>query len=269
MPTDNPITQNDDALFYNEVCAYVRGEPDKVRRGTVGQEQAEIARRLFKECPAILNDKGRLADIAAIHYRESGAEAQVAFFAEMEKKHDGELFADLRDYVRGKRHKIRAGTIGEGWAKHAKELALDDPTILDDQPRLLAAARGFEPEPEPLESPEGWLIHRGKVNRDCISDAEYKRRMERRRAAAEMIDPATAELKWWYGETLDPYGDGLPLLPFFSRSAVNISRAHLAPRSGSILEIFLTRRERRSGSASKTQRARSCALLSTPMGNLG
>src|SRR6516164_3018430 len=47
----------------------------------------------------------------------------------------------------------------------------------------------------------------------CISKTEYDRRMEERRAAGLLIDPTTAEIKWWYAQTLDPYGDGLPLLP--------------------------------------------------------
>jgi hypothetical protein len=45
------------------------------------------------------------------------------------------------------------------------------------------------------------------------TNAEYKRRMEERRAAGLLIDPSTAEIRWWYGQILDPYGDGLPLLP--------------------------------------------------------
>jgi hypothetical protein len=213
--TYNTISQNNDDHFYTAVCAYVRGEGNGIVPGTVGEEQAEIAKRLLRDSPAILDGKDRLlAEIAAIHYRESGAEARVTAFAKMDREYDEKLFADLRAYVWGQPHNIRSGSIGEGYAKHAKDLAAKDPTILDDQPRLLAVLRGFESEPEPLEPATWWRIHRGRVNRDCISDAEYKRRMEERRAAAEIIDPTTAELKWWYGETLDPYGDGLPLLPF-------------------------------------------------------
>jgi hypothetical protein len=47
----------------------------------------------------------------------------------------------------------------------------------------------------------------------CISKTEYDRRMEERRAAGLLIDPSTAEIDWTYAQTLDPYGDGLPLLP--------------------------------------------------------
>jgi hypothetical protein len=28
-----------------------------------------------------------------------------------------------------------------------------------------------------------------------------------------LLDPSTAEIDWNYAQTLDPYGDGLPLLP--------------------------------------------------------
>jgi hypothetical protein len=53
----------------------------------------------------------------------------------------------------------------------------------------------------------------GRVNRDCISSAEYDRRMEERRAAGLLLDPSTAEIGWNYAQTLDPYSDRLPLLP--------------------------------------------------------
>jgi hypothetical protein len=131
--------------------------------------------------------------------------------------------------VCGQAHNFLSGTIGEGYAKHAKDLAAEDPTILDDQPRLLAVVRGFELEPEPLEPPKRWRIHRGRVNRDCASDAEYKRRMEERGAAAEIIDPTTAEFEWWYGDALDPYGDGLPLFPFEEQ----VGREYFARAPGS------------------------------------
>jgi hypothetical protein len=36
--------------------------------------------------------------------------------------------------------------------------------------------------------------------------------MEERRAAGLLLDPSTAEIDWNYAQTLDPYGDGLPLL---------------------------------------------------------
>src|SRR5215831_10824861 len=97
MLTYNSISQNNDDHFYIAVCAYVRGKPSGVVPGTVGEEQAEIAKQLFQDNPSILDDKDRLlAEIATIHYRESGIEAR----AEREKKDDDDLFADLVAYVR-------------------------------------------------------------------------------------------------------------------------------------------------------------------------
>jgi hypothetical protein len=215
MPTNNPISQNNDDYFYTAVCAYVRGEPNGVVPGTVGEEQAEIAKRLLQDNPAILDDKDRLlAEIATIHYRERGIEADEAWWAEREKKHDDDLFANLGAYVRGQPHNITPGTVGEMWAKHARQLATEDPAILDDQKRLLAAVRDWSPPEEAdLEPPKGWRVHNGRVNRDCISNAEYDRRMEERRTAGLLLDPSTAEIDWNYAQLADPYGDGLPLLP--------------------------------------------------------
>src|SRR5215472_14611277 len=115
--THNPIDQNYDDHFYTAVCAYVRGEPNGIVAGTVGEEQAEVAKRLFQDNPAILDDKdGLLAEIATIHYRESGIEAAEARFAEMDKKHDDDLFANLVSYVRDQPHELKPGTNGERWA---------------------------------------------------------------------------------------------------------------------------------------------------------
>jgi hypothetical protein len=215
MPTNNPISQNNDDNFYTAICAYVRGKPNNVVPGTVGEEQAEIAKRLLQDNPAILDDEDRLlAKIATIHYRESGIEAAEARFAEMDKKHYDDLFADLVAYVRDQPHEIEPGTNGETWAKHAKQLAAEDPAILDDQKRLLATVCGWSlPEEADLEPPERSRVHNGRVDRDCISHAEYKRRTEERRAAGLLLDPSTAEIDWNYALNQDPYGDGLPLLP--------------------------------------------------------
>jgi hypothetical protein len=71
--TYNPISQNNDDDFYTAVCAYVRGEPNGIVPGTVGEEQAEIAKRLLQNNSSILDDRARLpVEIATIHYRESG-----------------------------------------------------------------------------------------------------------------------------------------------------------------------------------------------------
>src|SRR6516225_4948333 len=107
MPTNDPISQNHDDYFYTAVCAYVRGEPNGVVPGTVGEEQAEIAKRLFQDNPVILDDKDRLlAEIATIHYRESGREAAEAWYVEGAKKYHDYLFAKLVAYVRDQPHGI-------------------------------------------------------------------------------------------------------------------------------------------------------------------
>jgi len=207
--------QNNDDQFYSAVCAYVRGKPNGVVPGTVGEEQAEIAKRLFQDKSPMLKDKSRLlAEIATINYRERGFEAAEARFAEMDKKQDDNLFVNVVAFVRDQPHDIEPGTIGEAWAEHAKQLAAEDATILDDQKRLLAAVRGWtREEAESLEGPATWRVHKGRINRDCISKAEYERRMEKRRAAGLLINPATAEIGWWYARYFDPYEDGLPLFP--------------------------------------------------------
>jgi hypothetical protein len=236
--TYNTISQNNDDHFYTAVCAYVRGEGNGIVPGTVGEEQAEIAKRFLQDNPAILDDKDRLlAEIASIHYRQSGIEANEAWFVERQKKYEDDLFGDLRAYVWGQPHEIDSGTNHEMWAKQAKQLASEDPTILDDQKRLLAAVRGWSPpeEAEPLEQGERWLVHNGRVSRDCISNAEYNRRMEERRAASLLIDPSTAEIDWDYAHTLDPYGDGLPLLP----EEQQIGREYFARAPGSDIWVSI------------------------------
>jgi hypothetical protein len=238
MPTNDPISQNNDDYFYTAVCAYVRGEPNGVVPGTVGEEQAEIAKRLLQENPAILDDKDRLlSEIAAIHYRERGIEANAAWWVERAKKHDDDLFANIVAYARGQPHKIEPHTIGEAWANQAKQLAAEDPTVLDDEKRLLAVTCGWSSPKEAklLEPRAGWRVHIGRVNRDCISNAEYDRRMEERRAAGLLIDPTTAEVLCVYAETLDPYGDGLPLLPPEEGSS---NREYFARAPGSDIWVF-------------------------------
>jgi hypothetical protein len=213
--TYHPASQNNDDHFYVAVCAYVRGERNSIEPGSVGEEQAKIAKQLFQKNSSILDDKNRLlAEIAAIHYRESGVEALEASHAEWAKKQENDLFADLVAYVRGQPHEIRPGSVGETWAEHAKQLAAEDPTIIHDLERLLAAVRGWSrKEAELLQAPKEWLVHNGRVNRDCISNAEYDRRMKMRRDAGLLIDPSTAVIDCYYAQMLDPYGDLLPLLP--------------------------------------------------------
>jgi hypothetical protein len=236
--TYNSISQNDDDAFYTAVCAHLRGEPNSIVLGTVGEEQAEIATRILQDNPAIFYDKVRLlAEIGAVHYRESGMEAAEAYFADMSKKQDDDLFANLVAYVRDESHEIKAGTNGEAWAKDAKELASEDPAILDDQARLLAAVRGWSAQEEVDPEPEnGWRVHNRRVNRNCISKTEYERRMKERCAAGLLIDPSTAEIDWDYAQTLDPYDDGLPLLPVHEQ----VGREYFACAPGSAIWVSVS-----------------------------
>ena len=238
MLTNNPISQNNDDHFYTAVCAYVQGKPNGVVPGTVGEEQAEIAKRPFQDDSSILNDKNRLlAEIANIHYRERGFEAAEARFAETDKKADDNLFVNVAAFVRDQPHRIEPGTIDETLAKHVRQLAAEDPTILDDQNRLLVALGDCaRKEAESFGSPERWLIHNRRINRDCISKAEYERRMEKRRAAGLLIDPATAEIGWRYARYFDPYDDGLPLFP---AQANAFDRECFARAPGSDIWVFL------------------------------
>ena len=57
--TCHPILQNNDDDFYTALCAYLRGEANGIVPGTVGEEQAEIAKRLLQDNPAILDAKDR------------------------------------------------------------------------------------------------------------------------------------------------------------------------------------------------------------------
>jgi hypothetical protein len=57
--------------FYADVCAYVRGEPNGIRAGTVGEIQANIGRDLAEQDATILDDKERmLAAIDSIYERD-------------------------------------------------------------------------------------------------------------------------------------------------------------------------------------------------------
>ena len=67
------------------------------------------------------------------------------------------------------------------------------------------------------------------------TSAEYKRRMEERRAAGLLIDPSTAEIDWTYAQTLDPYGDGLPLLP----EEQQVGREYFARAPGADIWVWI------------------------------
>ena len=88
------------------------------------------------------------------------------------------------------------------------------------------------------------------------SDQAYNnRRMDERRAAGKLIDPAMAEIEWCWGLTLDPYYDGFEMPPECRQIGRGDSHAPPAPTSGSISAIFQTRRETRFGIASTRARS--------------
>ena len=179
-------------------------------------------------------------------------------------KYDDDLFANLVAYVRGQPHKIKRGINHEMWAKQAMQLAAEDPTILDDQKRLLAATRYWSPnQADLLEPPEGWLVHNGRINRDCISNAEYDRRMEERRVAGLLIDPSTAEICWNFGNYFDVYGDGLPFLP---EEQLLFDYHDFARAPGSDIWVFFGDLPDATQEAIG-KRSRSCELALTRMGN--
>jgi hypothetical protein len=60
--------------FYADLCAYVRGDPNDIRHGTVGETKAKIAKRLVEEDATIIGDKDKLlAEINAIYRRDHAA----------------------------------------------------------------------------------------------------------------------------------------------------------------------------------------------------
>ena len=64
-----------------------------------------------------------------------------AFEKELGKKHDEEFCVELLKYLAGEPNDIRPGTIGEGYAKKAKKLVTDNPTLVEKPAELLEAAR--------------------------------------------------------------------------------------------------------------------------------
>jgi hypothetical protein len=46
--------------FYEEILRYLRGEPNDIRKGTIGARRAEIAKELISQTPDLVEDKDRL-----------------------------------------------------------------------------------------------------------------------------------------------------------------------------------------------------------------
>ena len=59
--------------FYVNVCAYVRGEPNNLRPGTIGEKEAQIAKKLVEKDPALLQPENKeklLVEMRAIYDRD-------------------------------------------------------------------------------------------------------------------------------------------------------------------------------------------------------
>lgn len=59
--------------FYADVCAFIRGEPNDIRPGTVGETEAKIAKTLAETDPTLLHPENKdrlLAEIRAIYDRD-------------------------------------------------------------------------------------------------------------------------------------------------------------------------------------------------------
>jgi hypothetical protein len=75
---------------------------------------------------------------------------------------------------------------------------------------------------------EAWIAERKRKG----DDPETKAWLDERKREALLIDPATAEVDWGFGQTLDPYGTIPTCLRSFSRSAENISPGGLGATFG-------------------------------------
>ena len=56
--------------FYEDVLRYVRGEPNSIQKGTIGELKAEIAKELISKTPALAEDKDGLLDAVDQIYEE-------------------------------------------------------------------------------------------------------------------------------------------------------------------------------------------------------
>jgi hypothetical protein len=65
-------------------------------------------------------------------------------------------------------------------------------------------------------------------DQDCNCDACIKRWLQIRKDEAPLIDPATAEVEWSYGQVIDPYG----VLREIPDEAYCVGREYFARRPG-------------------------------------
>lgn len=72
---------------------------------------------------------------------------------------------------------------------------------------------------------EAWIAERKRKG----NDSETKAWLDKRKREALLIDPATAEVDWSFGQTLDPYG----MIPDLPEKLQQVGREYFARRPGS------------------------------------
>jgi hypothetical protein len=84
--------------FYVDVCAYVRGEPNNISRGTIGEIEAEIAKKLVEKDPALMQPENKeklLAAMQAIYTKDHAVVIQLGpedvAFVQMLATHEDDL----------------------------------------------------------------------------------------------------------------------------------------------------------------------------------
>ena len=68
----------------------------------------------------------------------------------------------------------------------------------------------------------------------ATDDIEGRKWLEARKQEALKIDPETAEVTWWYGRTLDPYG----INPDLPEEYQQVGREYFAARPGSNIWVW-------------------------------
>jgi len=82
--------------FYVDLCAYVRGEPNNIRPGTIGEKQAKIAKELVENDPALMRPENKeklLVEMEAVrdHRVTIRLSPEEAAFAQMLGTHEDDL----------------------------------------------------------------------------------------------------------------------------------------------------------------------------------
>ena len=72
---------------------------------------------------------------------------------------------------------------------------------------------------------EAWIAERKRKG----NDSETKAWLDKRKREALLIDPATAEVDWSFGQALDPYG----MIPDLPEKLQQVGREYFARRPGS------------------------------------